>query len=69
MVKGTYTFYQLDPNRRGQHASNALPNQAFSFCFCFCFFFGVVVRYKRLEPKVPGSSPTQYLVFFPFVLL
>ena len=37
--------------------------------FLFGFFFGVVVRYKRLEPKVPGSSPTQYLIFFPSVLL
>ena len=39
------------------------------FVFLFVCFFGVVVRYKRLEPKIPGSSPTQYLVFFPSVLL
>ena len=25
---------------------------------------GVVVRYSRVERKVPGSSPTQYLSFF-----
>ena len=28
----------------------------------------VVVRYGRVEPKVPGLSPTQYLIFFSFLL-
>ena len=27
-------------------------------------FSGVVVRYSCVESKVPGSSPTQYLLFF-----
>ena len=30
---------------------------------------GVVVRYNRVELKVPGSSPTKYLVFFPSFFL
>ena len=30
---------------------------------------GVVVRYNRVELKVPGSSPAKYLVFFPSFFL
>ena len=33
---------------------------------CYVFrFCAVVIRYSRVEPKVPGLSPTQYLIFFP----
>ena len=32
---------------------------------CYVFrFCAVVIRYSRVEPKVPGLSPTQYLIFF-----
>ena len=30
--------------------------------------FGVVVRYSRVKPKLPGSSPIQYLFFPSFFL-
>ena len=55
-------------NAAGDHlAGGSFPNYVISLC-------GVVVRCSRVEPMVPGSSPTElffsfFLFFLFFVLL
>ena len=49
-------------NSKSNSNSNTMSNSRFQDS-------GIVGRYSRVKPKVPGSSPTQYLSIFPVFVL